>query len=256
MQRIARSASAAGRGAAKSWALRARMSGAPSSVPMGMQLYVRDAKDGKATTDELFKGKRALVVGYVGAFTGTWWARARARGRPRAAPPAPGRAPPPRARARAIVSPCVHSPVRAPVSRRSQKQLPGFAEKAGEIKKKGIDSIVAVAVNDPVVIKAFGEAAKLPSDKLTLVADFDARFTKALGLNVDLSVVGLGERSTRALARPRPPAPSGVSPPPRAHARAGYAMVVENGKVVKFAKEAKPGELVVSSADAVLKNML
>jgi len=62
-------------------------------------------------------------------------------------------------------------------------------------------------------------------------ADFDASLTKALGMDVDLSAKGLGVRSTR------------------------YAMLVDNGKVTTIAKEASPGDLKVSSAEAVLASL-
>jgi len=79
-------------------------------------------------------------------------------------------------------------------------------------------------------MKAF-EKSIGTKDKLTLLADFDGAFTRSLGMEVDLSVAKLGKRSKR------------------------YAMLVDNGKIAKQWVEEKPGELKVSSAENVLKNL-
>jgi glutaredoxin/glutathione-dependent peroxiredoxin len=108
----------------------------------------------------------------------------------------------------------------------SDHHLPGFVLRAEDLKERGVDRIVCVSVNDAFVMKAWGEANEV-GDAVTLIADGSALFTKALGLEVDLTGGGLGVRSKR------------------------YAAVLEDGKVTHLAVEEGLG-LDVSSADAVL----
>ena len=109
----------------------------------------------------------------------------------------------------------------------SAKHLPGFLEKADDLKKKGVDEIVCLSVNDAFVMGAWGDNQKA-SGKVRMLADGNGDFTKAVGLTLDGSGFGMGLRSKR------------------------YAMVVENGVVKHLAVEA-PGAFEVSSADAVMK---
>jgi glutaredoxin/glutathione-dependent peroxiredoxin len=109
----------------------------------------------------------------------------------------------------------------------SAKHLPGFVEKATEIKGKGVDTIACLAVNDAFVMGAWGKAQNT-GDKVLMLADGAAAFTKQLGLDLDLTGPGMGVRSKR------------------------YAMVVDNGTVKALQVEA-PGAFEVSSADAILK---
>ena len=109
----------------------------------------------------------------------------------------------------------------------SAKHLPGFVERSDEIRKKGIDTIACLSVNDPFVMHAWGKDQKV-GDKVEMLADGDGDFTRALGLELDLTGRGLGKRSQR------------------------YAMVVEDG-VVKALNVEQPGAFEVSSADAILK---
>jgi peroxiredoxin (alkyl hydroperoxide reductase subunit C) len=109
----------------------------------------------------------------------------------------------------------------------SAKHLPGFVEKSGDIKGKGIDTIACLAVNDAFVMGAWGKAQNT-GDKVLMLADGAAAFTKQLGLDLDLSGPGMGVRSKR------------------------YAMLVDNG-VVKALNVEAPGAFEVSSADAMLK---
>jgi len=104
----------------------------------------------------------------------------------------------------------------------SAKHLPGFVEKAGELKAKGIDEIVCTAVNDPFVMKAWGAASGSPD--VTMLADGNGDFAKALGLVMDGSGVGLGQRGQR------------------------FSMVINDGTVEQLNVEA-PGEFKVSAAD-------
>jgi peroxiredoxin len=109
----------------------------------------------------------------------------------------------------------------------SAKHLPGFVEKAAEIKGKGVDTVACLAVNDAFVMGAWGKAQNTDG-KVLMLADGAAAFTKQLGLELDLSGPGMGIRSKR------------------------YAMVVDNGTVKALQVEA-PGAFEVSSAEAILK---
>jgi peroxiredoxin len=111
----------------------------------------------------------------------------------------------------------------------SAKHLPGFIEKAGALKAKGVDRIVCVSVNDAFVMDAWGKQAGAGDDVL-MVADGNADFARALGLDFDGSGIGFGVRSQR------------------------YAVVVEDGVVAKLAVD-KPMQFEVSSADAVLASL-
>src|SRR5262252_5664893 len=109
----------------------------------------------------------------------------------------------------------------------SMKHLPGFVEKAAEIKKKGVDLVACLSVNDAFVMGAWGKDQKADG-KVMMLADGNGDFTKAVDLELDARANGLGIRSKR------------------------YAMVVENG-VIKALNVEQPGAFEVSSAEAVLK---
>ncbi len=111
----------------------------------------------------------------------------------------------------------------------SAKHLPGFVERADEIKAKGVDDIVCIAVNDVFVMGAWANASGAKG-KVRLLADGNAEFTKAIGLELDASGFGMGLRSQR------------------------YAMIVEDGVVKELLVEPGPG-LSVSSADSVLAKL-
>jgi glutaredoxin/glutathione-dependent peroxiredoxin len=140
-------------------------------------------KDGMqtATTDELFKGKKAVLFGLPGAFTPT----------------------------------C------------SAKHLPGFVNNAEELKKKGVEVIACLSVNDAFVMDAWGKAQNA-GEKVLMLADGNADFAKATGLTMDGTGYGMGMRTSR------------------------WAMVLEDGKVKTLNVEA-PGAFEVSSAEAVMK---
>ena len=108
----------------------------------------------------------------------------------------------------------------------SDYHLPGFVLRAEDLQAKGVDKIACLSVNDAFVMKAWGEANEV-GDKVTLIADGSAVFTKALGLDVDLTGGGLGVRSKR------------------------FAAILHDGVVSHLAVEETLG-LEVSSADAVL----
>ncbi len=111
----------------------------------------------------------------------------------------------------------------------SAKHLPSFIENADALKKKGVDSIACVSVNDAFVMRAWGESAGA-GDKVTLFADGNAEFAKALGLDGDMSKNGMGTRSRR------------------------YSMIVEDG-VVKTLNVEEPGAYAVSSGDHMLTQL-
>ena len=110
----------------------------------------------------------------------------------------------------------------------SARHLPGFVEKAGELKARGIDEIACTAVNDAFVLKAWNE--RDGGDQVTMLADGNGEFVKALGLEMDGSGFGLGPRGQR------------------------FAMIVNDGKVEQLHVEA-PGDFRVSSADYLLTTL-
>ena len=111
----------------------------------------------------------------------------------------------------------------------SMQHLPGFIEKAADIKAKGVDLIACVSVNDAFVMDSWGKE-KGAGDKVVMLADGNGDFAKALGLDFDGSGIGFGIRSQR------------------------YAMVIDDG-VVKALHVDKPMKFEVSSADAVLASL-
>lgn len=111
----------------------------------------------------------------------------------------------------------------------SAKHVPGYVEHQAAFAAKGIDEIWCVSVNDAFVMGAWGRNQHT-SGKVRMMADGSATFTRALGLDQDLSARGMGIRSQR------------------------YAMVVENGVVKALFVEA-PGKFEVSAAEAVLATL-
>jgi glutaredoxin/glutathione-dependent peroxiredoxin len=81
----------------------------------------------------------------------------------------------------------------------SNVHLPGFVERAGELKAKGVTTIACVAVNDPFVMDAWGKAYGA-GDDILLLSDGNGEFTAAMGLELDGSGFGLGKRSKRYAA--------------------------------------------------------
>lgn len=113
----------------------------------------------------------------------------------------------------------------------SQKHLPGFVQRADELKSKGIDTIACISVNDAFVMKAWGDNLNV-DDNVLLLADGNGYFTKAMGVALDLSdkPSGLGVRSKR------------------------YALVAEDG-IVKILKLEEGGAFTVSGADEILESL-
>jgi peroxiredoxin len=109
------------------------------------------------------------------------------------------------------------------------KHLPGFVQKADEIHAKGIGTIACISVNDAFVMKAWGKAQGVEG-KVDMLADGNADYTKAMGLDFDASGFGMGTRGQR------------------------FAVVVDNGVIKHLNIEGK-GEFKVSSAEYVLEQL-
>lgn len=107
----------------------------------------------------------------------------------------------------------------------SAKHLPGFVQNTEALKKKGVDKIVCMSVNDAFVMKAWG-AAQGAGD-IAMLADGNGEFARALGLTMDASGFGMGVRSKR------------------------FSAIIENGVVRQLNVEA-PGAFEVSSAEHLL----
>ena len=111
----------------------------------------------------------------------------------------------------------------------SAQHLPGFVANADALRAKGVDSIVCLAVNDAFVMGAWGKDQNV-GDKVTLVADGSAAFTKAAGLELDLTERGLGLRCQR------------------------FSMVVDDG-VVKSLNIDPAGSFEATSAEKILEQL-
>ena len=111
----------------------------------------------------------------------------------------------------------------------SAKHLPGFVRHAEKIRARGIDEIACVSVNDAMVLAAWGREHDA-GGKVRMLSDGLGEFTRALGLEQDMSAKGYGVRSKR------------------------YAMLIEGGKVVELHVEPS-GKYGVSSAEAVVERL-
>ena len=111
----------------------------------------------------------------------------------------------------------------------SAKHLPGFTSHLSEFKDKGVDTIVCMAVNDVFVMGAWAASQEI-GPEIVMLADGSAQFTKALGLELDLTQRGLGVRSQR------------------------FALVAEDMQVSFIAVE-QPGDFEVSKAEAILARL-
>ena len=112
----------------------------------------------------------------------------------------------------------------------SAKHLPGYVVNFDEAKKKGVTKIICVSVNDPNVMKAWGESQNV-QDKIFMAADPFCKFTKLIGAEVDRSEKGLGVRSAR------------------------YTMLVENEIIKKIKEEDDTGVCEISAAENFIKNI-
>jgi len=111
----------------------------------------------------------------------------------------------------------------------SVKHLPGYIANVDKLRAKQVDEIWCVAVNDAFVMGAWGREQK-SAGKVRMMADGSATYTKALGLDMDLTARGMGIRSQR------------------------YSMLVEDG-IVKTLNVEQPGKFEVSDAETMLKQL-
>ncbi|MGI9368201.1 MAG: peroxiredoxin [Ruegeria sp.] len=106
--------------------------------------------------------------------------------------------------------------------------VPSFIRTSSQFADKGVDEIICVSVNDPFVMKAWGEATGAAEAGLTMLADAGSEFTKAIGMDFDAPPAGLIARSKR------------------------YAMLVDNGKVAVLNIEESPGACEISAGEGLL----
>ncbi|HEY0027848.1 MAG TPA: peroxiredoxin [Allosphingosinicella sp.] len=111
----------------------------------------------------------------------------------------------------------------------SARHLPGFVEKVEEFKNKGVDEIACTAVNDAFVLQAWSQSAEADG-KVTMLADGNGDFVREIGLGMDGSKFGLGQRGQR------------------------FSMVVKDGVVEQLNVE-EPGAFNVSSADYMIERL-
>ncbi|ANO51420.1 peroxiredoxin [Woeseia oceani] len=152
-------------------------------MPSGTFGVMTDAGPGAVSSEELFAGKKVVLVSVPGAFTPT----------------------------------C------------SMNHLPGFVDQADDLMSKGVDTIACMAVNDVFVMDAWGKDRGVGS-KVMMLADGNAEYAKALGLELDASGFGMGIRGQR------------------------FAIVVDDGVATHVAVE-QPGEFEVSKAEAILAQL-
>jgi peroxiredoxin len=111
----------------------------------------------------------------------------------------------------------------------SARHLPGFVDKAEELKAKGVDEVACVAVNDAFVMAAWAKSAGAEG-KVTMLADGNGDFARALGLTMDGAKFGMGQRGSR------------------------WSAIVEDGTVSELNVE-EPGAFSVSSAEFLLNQL-
>jgi glutaredoxin/glutathione-dependent peroxiredoxin len=111
----------------------------------------------------------------------------------------------------------------------SARHLPGFKDHVADFKAKGVDTVACTSVNDYFVMKAWGKDQGI-ADEVVLLADGNGEFAAAMGLTLDGTGFGMGQRSQR------------------------YAAVIKDGVIDKLFVEA-PGEFKVSAAEHVLEQL-
>ena len=156
---------------------------AGENMPSGSFGVMTETGPGALSTDELFSGKKVVLVSVPGAFTPT----------------------------------C------------SMNHLPGFVDQADALLGKGVDTIACMAVNDVFVMHAWGKDRGV-GDKVTMLADGNGDYARALGLELDGTGFGMGMRGQR------------------------FAIVVDDCVATHVAVEA-PGQFEVSKAEAILDHV-
>ena len=111
----------------------------------------------------------------------------------------------------------------------SVKHLPGFVHNADAIKAKGVDTIACMAVNDVFVMAAWGKASEA-GDKVAMLADGNGDYARALGLELDATKFGMGQRGQR------------------------FSLIVQDG-VVEQVNIEPPGQFGASSAETALEQL-
>ncbi|WP_299727706.1 peroxiredoxin [uncultured Tateyamaria sp.] len=113
----------------------------------------------------------------------------------------------------------------------STAHVPSFIRTKDQFAAKGVDEIICLSVNDPFVLKAWGDSTGAAAAGITMLGDADASFTKAMGRDFTAPPAGLINRSQR------------------------YAMVVEDGTVTLIQEEENPGVCDVSGGEGLLASM-
>ncbi|MFQ1701085.1 peroxiredoxin [Loktanella agnita] len=113
----------------------------------------------------------------------------------------------------------------------STAHVPSFMITHEDFKARGVDEIICVSVNDPFVMKAWGELTRASDEGITMLADAESNFTKAIGMDFSAPPVGFVNRSKR------------------------YSMLVENGEVKILNAEENPGECDISAGETLLEQM-
>lgn len=111
----------------------------------------------------------------------------------------------------------------------STSHVPSFIRVIDALKTKGVEEVICISVNDPFVMKAWGEATGATAAGITMLADAESAFTTAIGMGFSAPAAGLINRSQR------------------------YAMVVEDGVVKVLNKEEAPGVCDISGGEAILE---
>jgi peroxiredoxin len=111
----------------------------------------------------------------------------------------------------------------------SAKHVPSYLQNFEKLKAKGVSDVICMSVNDAFVMGAWARDQKA-GGKVRMLGDGSAMYTKALGLEFDLTAKGLGVRCQR------------------------FSMLVDNG-VVKVLNIEAPGKYEVSDAETLLKQM-
>ena len=112
----------------------------------------------------------------------------------------------------------------------SARHLPSYVKNYDEAKKKGISKIICLSVNDPNVMKSWGETHNV-GNKILMLGDPYCTFTKSIGAEIDRTERGLGMRSSR------------------------YTMLIENGVATKIKAESDAGTCEISAAENFLKEI-
>jgi peroxiredoxin len=156
---------------------------AGEKMPSGSFAVMGESGPEQMSTDDLFSGKKVVLVSVPGAFTPT----------------------------------C------------SKGHLPGYITHADDLLSKGVDTIACMAVNDVFVMHAWGKDRGV-GDKVLMLADGNGDYARALGLELDGTGFGMGQRGQR------------------------FAIVVDDGTATHVAIEA-PGAFEVSKAEAILASL-